>query len=83
MSITVVREGNVLKIVEADGELPAGEKVKLFTTEELTRRSGYTPLEYLQLESIFSESGEDWGDSLAAYRLPRLQIPPKDSNGQS
>jgi len=75
MSITVVREGNVLKIVEADGELPAGEKVKLFTMEELARRSGYTPLEYLQLESIFSESDEDWGDSLDSLLVKKHQIP--------
>ncbi|HAO79379.1 MAG TPA: hypothetical protein DCQ92_10455 [Verrucomicrobia subdivision 3 bacterium] len=75
MSITVVSEGNVLKIVEADGELPAGEKVKLFTTEELTRRSGYSPLECLQLESIFSESDEDWGNSLDSLVVKKHQNP--------
>jgi hypothetical protein len=83
MSITVVREGNVLRIVDSDGELPAGEKVKLFTAEELARRSDYSPLESAQLESIFTENDENWGDSLAAFHLPRLQIPPENSNGKS
>ncbi len=83
MSVTVVREGNVLRIVDSDGELPAGEKVRLFTEEELARRSGYSPLEYVQLESIFAEDNEDWGESLASFRLPPHQLPLENSNGQS
>ena len=83
MSVTVVREGNVLRIVDSECELPAGEKVKLFTAEELARRSGYSSLESAQLESIFIENDENWGDILAPFRLPRLQIPPNNSNDKS
>lgn len=80
MSVTVVKEGNALRIVEADGEFPAGQKVKLFTREELAQKAGYSPLEYVQLESIFAEDEEDWGDSLAEFRLPRIEVPKKDSH---
>jgi len=68
MSITVVKEGNLLRIVEAEGEIPEGTRLVLYTERE---RSSYTPLEYVQLESVFAEDEEDWGDTLDALTLPR------------
>jgi len=41
--------------------------------EELARRFRLLALESAQLESIFTENDENWGDSLAAFHLPRLQ----------
>jgi hypothetical protein len=75
MSVTVVREGNVLRIVDSECELPAGEKVKLFTAEELARRSGYSSLESAQLESLGREQKEDWSELLDPLTLPPGQMP--------
>ena len=69
MSLTVIREGTVLRIIDSTGEVPAGRELRLYTEEELPRHLGCSPLEHLQLESAFAENEEDWGNSLDALTL--------------
>lgn len=65
MSIEVVKEGNVLTIIDSSEPIPDGAKLTLFTAAEL-KASGKQPTawEAAQLECAFEENGEDWGASL-------------------
>jgi len=79
MSITIERRGDKLVVLKADAQIPENEPITLFTEEEIPKRLGYTPLEFAQLESIFHENEDDWGDSLEAMTLP-LQTSPKSGD---
>jgi hypothetical protein len=68
MSITVVREGNVLRILSSSAPIP--ENITL----ELEVKTS-DPWDLAQLDSVFSEDEEDWGKSLDALRLPPLHAP--------
>ncbi len=61
MSITVLRKGNTLELVESTGEIPEGVPLVLFTKGELTSPNAW---EAAQMQSAFDEEGEDWGKSL-------------------
>jgi len=65
MSITVIKENNVLRVLEASGPFPEGARLVLYTREELDSRRPEA-WEAAQLDSIFREDEEDWGDSLDA-----------------
>lgn len=82
MSVTVVKEGNTLRVLQSSETIPDGQQLVLYTAEELARRSGYSPLEYARLESIFAQDKEDWGDSLAPFRQPQFNLPTENSNAQ-
>jgi len=70
MSLTVIKEGNMLRIVEASAEVPDGTRLVLFTEQEMVaRRDGIDPLDAAQLDSVFREDDEDWGDSLKPILL--------------
>jgi hypothetical protein len=56
MSITVIKEGNVLRILSSSEPIPENTPLKLFT-------HGIDPWQAAQLESVFRED-EDWGHSL-------------------
>ena len=58
MSITVVKEGNGLRIVHATDDVPEGVEFELFTRNELV-----DPWTAAALESAFADA-EDWGDTL-------------------
>lgn len=66
MSITVVKEGNQLRVLSSIAELP--ENIPL----QLEVRST-DPWQQAQLESVFAEDDEDWGHSLDALRRAPLK----------
>lgn len=65
MSIAVIKEGNILRVVESSEPIPDGTKLTLYTATELSALEKI-PLawEAAQLESAFHEDEEDWGKSL-------------------
>ena len=65
MSITVINEGNVLRILSSSAPIPENTTLKLEVKNP-------DPWDLAQLESAFSEDEEDWGKSLDALRLPPL-----------
>jgi hypothetical protein len=65
MSITVIKEGNVLRVLEATAPIPDGARLVLYTPEELTA-SRPSAWEAAQIDSVFREDDEDWGSSLDA-----------------
>ena len=75
MSITIERRGDKIVVLKADAQIPENKPIILFTEEEIAKRLGYTPLEFVQLERIFHEKEEDWGDSLDALTLPVQALP--------
>lgn len=65
MSITAIKEGDVLKVVESSEPIPDGARLTLYTATELaalTRQP--SAWEAAQVESAFSDGEEDWGSSL-------------------
>ena len=40
MSVTVIKEGNTLRVIEVHGEMPADQPFTLFTADELRAMSG-------------------------------------------
>ena len=65
MSVTVIKEGNMLRLIDASEAIPDGKMLVLYTAEELrTESKGLTAWEAAQIESVFSEDDEDWGNSL-------------------
>jgi hypothetical protein len=65
MSIKVIKEGNLLRVVDSSEPIPDGTKLTLYTASELEALSGSpTAWEAAQLESAFQEDEEDWGTSL-------------------
>ncbi len=56
MSITVIKEGNVLRILSSSEPIPENTPLELFTLS-------IDPWQAAQLESVFRED-EDWGHSL-------------------
>jgi len=65
MSIQVIKEGNLLKVIESSAPIPDGVKLTLYTAAELKETCKQpTAWEAAQLESVFHEDDEDWGSSL-------------------
>lgn len=65
MSISVIKEGNVLRVVESSEPILDGAKLTLYTASELSALSkSLTAWEAAQLESTFQEDEDDWGSSL-------------------
>lgn len=58
MSITVIKEGDQLRILSATEPIPENTPIKLF-------RPVLDPWQAAQLETTF-RTDEDWGDSLEA-----------------
>jgi hypothetical protein len=56
MSITVIKEGNILRILQASEPLPENTPIELFT-------HAVEPWQGAQLDSAFAD-GEDWGPKL-------------------
>ena len=71
MSIKVIKEGNVLRI------LSGAEFVPENTPLELEIRA-LDPWQHAQLESVFAEDDEDWGDSLDKLRRAPLKFRKSD-----
>jgi hypothetical protein len=63
MSITVIKEGSALRILSSSGPIPENIPLEL----EIKTPDAW---ELAQLESVFNEDDENWGDSLNALRLP-------------
>jgi hypothetical protein len=70
MSITVIKEGNVLRILSSSQPIPENTPLEL----EVKTPDAW---DLAQLESVFNEDDEDWGDSLDALRLPPLNFQPQ------
>ena len=71
MSITIIRDGNSLRLLSSADCIPEGTPLTLYTAEELDGLSVRpTAWESAQLDSAFSD-GEDWGDTLDALVIPR------------
>ena len=68
MSITVIKEGNVLRILSSSSPIPENTPFKL----ELQDPDAW---DLAQMDSVFREDDEDWGNSLDALRLPPLRDP--------
>lgn len=65
MSINVIKEGDVLRIVESSEPILDGAKLTLYTASELSALSkSLTAWGAAQLESTFQEDEDDWGSSL-------------------
>ncbi len=65
MSIEVIKEGNILRVVESSEPIVDGTKLTLYTASELDALAKRpTAWEAAQLESAFQEDEEDWGTSL-------------------
>lgn len=65
MSIEVIKEGNILRVVESSEPILDGAKLTLYTASELSALAKHpTAWEAAQLESAFQEDEEDWGTSL-------------------
>lgn len=64
MSITVIREGNLTRVVEVSEPMPEGVPMKFALIEN-------DPVETAQIESVFAEDDEDWGDLLAPFRVEK------------
>jgi hypothetical protein len=65
MSINVIKEGSLLRVIESSEPIPDGARLILYTASELadlTRQP--TAWEAAQLESAFRDGEEDWGSSL-------------------
>lgn len=56
MSITVIKEGDHLRILASSAPIPENTPLELFTV-------GIDPWQAAQLESVFRDE-EDWGHSL-------------------
>ena len=70
MSITVIKEGNILRILSSSEPIPEN------TPLELQVKSP-DAWDLAQLESVFNEDDEDWGDSLDSLRLPPFKFQPQ------
>lgn len=70
MSVTVIKEGDALRILEATQPIPEGTRLVLFTAGEQGAGNTLSALESAQLESIFAGDDEDWSDVLAPLRKP-------------
>lgn len=65
MSINVIKEGNLLRVIDSSEPIPDGAKLTLYTSAELVDLAKQpTAWESAQLESAFQEDAEDWGHSL-------------------
>ncbi|MFZ4777077.1 MAG: hypothetical protein ACOYM3_17035 [Terrimicrobiaceae bacterium] len=65
MNITVIKEGEILRIIKSSEPIPDGTKLKLYTAAEINALAKRpTTWETAQLESAFQEGEEDWGTSL-------------------
>jgi len=65
MSIEVVKEGNLLRVVESSEPIPEGARLTLYTASELVGLAKQpTAWEAAQMESAFQGGEEDWGASL-------------------
>jgi len=74
MSINVIKEGNLLRVLESSEPIPDGARLTLYTASELADLARQpSAWEAAQMESAFSDGEEDWGSS-----LDRLVI--KESN---
>jgi hypothetical protein len=62
MKIRVITQGAYLQVIESSEPIAEGTRLTLFTEEELSKRMGYTPLEHIQLCSIFSEYDDHPGN---------------------
>ena len=71
MTIIVVKEGPMLRIVESSDPIPEGARLALHTVET----PGPAPLELAQLESLSREQEEDWGSLLDPLTLPPGRMP--------
>ncbi|MFN0066136.1 MAG: hypothetical protein ACKVYV_00725 [Limisphaerales bacterium] len=65
MNITVVKEGNVLRILHGAADIADGTRLVVVPRSPGT---GYSADEAVQLESIFAETEEDWSTDLAPFR---------------
>lgn len=73
MNITVIREGNVLRILGATESIPEGQHMVLRVPPPGTEL-GCSVLEAVQLESFFKDDDHDWGDSLESHRQPQWPV---------
>lgn len=65
MSIRVIKEGNLLRVVESSEPIPDGARLTLYTASELADLAGQpSAWEAAQMETAFGEGDEDWGSSL-------------------
>ena len=62
MSITVIKEGSVLRILDGAGAIPDGTRLVLVPAKAVDGMGD--PLEQVQLETAFREDQEDWGNLL-------------------
>ncbi|HPA20669.1 MAG TPA: hypothetical protein PLU30_23170 [Verrucomicrobiae bacterium] len=72
MSITVIKKGSGLEILDASAQIPEGVRLVLYTKDEMM--AGNPPpnvWEAAQLDSVFREDDEDWGDSLDRLLIDR------------
>lgn len=66
MSIRVVKQGDVLRIIEGAEDIADGTALVVVPKPVGT---GYRQEEAAQLERIFAEEDEDWSAVLAPFRL--------------
>lgn len=69
MSITVVREGETIRILAVDGDLPSGQPIQFFSREEIELQAGAVAWAGLAEESregmvlqAQAKSYQDWMD---------------------
>ena len=69
MRITLIKHRDGIEIVDAPDSLPLDVPIVLYTEDEIAKRMGYGPVEWLQLESIAAEDEDDWGTELDALAV--------------
>jgi hypothetical protein len=73
MRVTVIREGNALRLIDSTEPIPEGATLVLYTADEIARLSAWTACEAAQLDSVFRDDDEDWGDSLDALVVKQIK----------
>ncbi|MEI6072791.1 MAG: hypothetical protein WCS31_13435 [Verrucomicrobiae bacterium] len=65
MSITIIKEANIIRLLASSAPIPDGTRLTLYTEEEVpSMRTAPTAWEAAQIDSAFHEDEEDWGSSL-------------------
>lgn len=66
MQVTIIKHQDRIEVISGNDQLPLNVPVVLYTSEEIAKRMGYTPEEFLQMQSIVAEDEEDWSSDLDA-----------------
>lgn len=66
MQITLIKRHNGIEIIGEQDMLPMDVPIVLYTADELAKRMGYRPEEFLQLQSIAVDDEDGWGNELDA-----------------